>query len=232
MKQNHSCSDCAVRGNHTLCSMESSILEEFDFIGTSAHLSGGVPVFREGDDSKSVHVLCSGRVKLSSTGREGRNLILKIARSGAVLGLSAALAGQPYEVTAETVEPCQIKTIRRRDLLDFLDRNPTASIRVARCVVGEYTAVFNEVRRLALPTSATGRVANLLLEWSREHAADNGLTGRCIMPLTHQEIAAMTATTRETVTRALRHLRREQLISIRGASLTVLQPQMLELLAA
>jgi CRP/FNR family transcriptional regulator len=52
-----------------------------------------------------------------------------------------------------------------------------------------------------------------------------------MMPLTHEEIASMTATTRETVTRVLGQLKRDQLISIRGAALTVLQPQALERLA-
>jgi CRP/FNR family cyclic AMP-dependent transcriptional regulator len=87
------------------------------------------------------------------------------------------------------------------------------------------------VRRLALPATASGRVANLLLDWSREQAPEHAIQGRCMMPLTHEEIASMTATTRETVTRVLGQLKRDQLISIRGAALTVLQPQALERLA-
>jgi CRP/FNR family transcriptional regulator len=74
-------------------------------------------------------------------------------------------------------------------------------------------------------------VANLLLDWSRDQAPENAPNGRCMMPLTHEEIASMTATTRETVTRVLGQLKRDQLISIRGAALTVLQPQALERLA-
>jgi CRP/FNR family transcriptional regulator len=104
-------------------------------------------------------------------------------------------------------------------------------MRAARCIAQEYKAAFSEVRRLALPATASGRVANLLLDWSREQSTDHSPNGRCMMPLTHEEIASMTATTRETVTRVLGQLRRDQLISIRGASLTVLQPQALERLA-
>jgi CRP/FNR family cyclic AMP-dependent transcriptional regulator len=213
------------------CSMQDAALTKFDSIGTPVRFSSGAVIFREGDNCGSVHVLCSGRVKLSATSREGRTLILKIARAGEVLGLSAALAGQPFEVTAETVEPCQLKTIRRQALLDFLDHNAEASMLAARCVAQEYKAAFSEVRRLALPATASGRVANLLLDWSRDQAPENAPNGRCMMPLTHEEIASMTATTRETVTRVLGQLKRDQLISIRGAALTVLQPQALERLA-
>jgi len=231
MERNQGCLDCPARGKHMFCSMNDSEMGKFDSLGTPVRFSSGAVIFREGDNCGSVHVLCSGRVKLSATSREGRTLILKIARAGEVLGLSAALAGQPFEVTAETVEPCQLKTIRRQALLDFLDRNPDASMRAARCVAQEYKAAFSEVRRLALPATASGRVANLLLDWSREQSPDNTANGRCMMPLTHEEIASMTATTRETVTRVLGQLKRDQLISIRGASLTVLQPQALERLA-
>ncbi|HTV81509.1 MAG TPA: Crp/Fnr family transcriptional regulator [Acidobacteriaceae bacterium] len=231
MERNQGCLDCPARGKHLFCGMEDASLTKFDPLGTIVQFGGGGVIFREGDNCGSVHVLCSGRVKLSATSREGRTLILKIARAGEVLGLSAALANQPYEVTAETVEPCRLKTIRRQALLDFLDRNPDASMRAARAVAQEYKAAFAEVRRLALPATASGRVAGLLLEWSREQAPANSQSGRCVMTLTHEEIASMTATTRETVTRVLGQLRRDQLIQIRGAALTVLQPQALERLA-
>jgi len=216
-RSSQGCLDCPSRGKHMFCSMEPSSLEKFDCIGTPVRFSSGAVIFREGDNCGSVHVLCSGRVKLSATSREGRTLILKIARAGEVLGLS--------------VEPCQLKTIRRQALLDFLDRNPDASMRAARAVAQEYKAAFCEVRRLALPATASGRVANLLLDWSREQQTESTTKGRCMMPLTHEEIASMTATTRETVTRVLGQLKRDQLIQIRGAALTVLQPQALERLA-
>lgn len=232
MERSQGCVECTARGKHPFCNMENSSLTKFDTIGTQVQFGSGAVIFREGDHCGSVHVLCSGRVKLSATSREGRTLILKIARAGEVLGLSAALGGQPYEVTAETVEPCRVKTIRRQALLDFLDRNPDASLRAARAVAQEYKAAFSEVRRLALPATASGRVANLLLDWSREQASPEGAArGRCMMPLTHEEIASMTATTRETVTRVLGQLKRDNLIQIHGAALTVLQPQALERLA-
>jgi CRP/FNR family transcriptional regulator, cyclic AMP receptor protein len=231
MERSFGCLECPARGKHLFCNMQASALEKFDCLGTLVQFSSGAILFREGDTCGSVHVLCSGRVKLSTTSREGRTLILKIARAGEVLGLSAALANQPYEVTAESMEPCRVKTIRRQAILEFLDRNPDAALRAARTVAQEYKAAFFEVRRLALPATASGRVANLLLDWSRDHNPDSASRTRCMMPLTHEEIASMTATTRETVTRVLGQMKRDQVISIHGAALTVLQPQELERLA-
>ena len=114
MERSQGCMECTARSKHMFCSMQNSSLEKFDSIGTPVRFGSGAIIFREGDNCGSVHVLCSGRVKLSATSREGRTLILKIARAGEVLGLSAALAGQPFEVTAETVEPVSYTHLKFR----------------------------------------------------------------------------------------------------------------------
>ena len=60
-------------------------------------------LFVEGQAPRGIFVLCKGRVKLSICASDGKTLILKIAEAGEVLGLSAAVSGAPYELTAETV---------------------------------------------------------------------------------------------------------------------------------
>jgi CRP/FNR family transcriptional regulator len=80
----------------------------------------GAFVFREGDTSNAVFVLCSGKVKVSTTSREGRTMILRIADAGDVLGLSSALTGSEYEVTAEVLEPCRVRVLHLRHLNTML----------------------------------------------------------------------------------------------------------------
>jgi len=58
-------------------------------------------LFVEGQNPRGVYILCSGKVKLSTTSKEGKVLILKQAEAGEVLGLSAAVSGTNYEMTAE-----------------------------------------------------------------------------------------------------------------------------------
>jgi CRP/FNR family transcriptional regulator, cyclic AMP receptor protein len=101
----------------------------------------------------------------------------------------------------------------------------------ARILAQEYKVMCRNLKRLTLPASVPARVANLLLDWTEEHAPDPMANGHCLMPLTHEEIALMIASTRETVTRILGRLKRDQVISFRGAALTVLQPQALQQLA-
>ncbi len=71
-------------------------------------------LFVEGQVPRGAFVLCSGRVKLSTTSREGKVLILKMAEPGDALGLSAVISGTPYELRAETAGPCQGTTLSAR----------------------------------------------------------------------------------------------------------------------
>ena len=74
--------------------------------------ASGALLFVEGQTPRGVYVLCSGKVKLSTTSKEGKVLILKQAEAGEVLGLSAAISGTNYEMTAETVHAMPVEFYR------------------------------------------------------------------------------------------------------------------------
>lgn len=205
-------------------------IDHFHTIGVEKCYSRGEKLFAEDEMPQSVFIVRSGRVKISVSSREGKTMILKVAEAGRVLGLSAAMSGSQHESTAEALEPCVVTAIAVRDFLRLLSRHPEAAMEATRWVLNEYQAVFNDVCRLALPATVAGRLANLLLDWRKK--SQGQITARYTMVLTHEEIASMTGTSRETVTRVLRQFQREKLISIKGASLTVLQPQALEQLSA
>jgi CRP/FNR family transcriptional regulator len=149
-----------------------------------------------------------------------------------VLGISAAMSGTSHETTAEAVELCRVKAIRVSDFLRFLQNYPEASAEATSCLLREYRVVLNNVCRLALPNTVAGRLATLLLEWlDVRRATATASDRRFIVALTQEEIASMTNTSRETVSRVLHQFQQDKLISIKGASVTILQPRALELLA-
>lgn len=213
------------------CNLHGEALSHFNSLGVPADTPSGAKLYREGESGNAVYVVCSGQVKLSCTSKEGKTLILKIAMPGDVLGLSAAITGSPYEVTAEAIETTQIKAITRKDFLDFLQKHGEASLNSARLLSNEYKDAFVEARRLALSTSVSGRLASVFLEWGRA-AACGKPEMKFNMRLTHEELADMIGTSRETVTRALNRFRKDRLIEIHGVSVLILSPEKLEILTA
>jgi CRP/FNR family transcriptional regulator len=213
------------------CNLDEAALLDFNALGEQALVPPGTHLFRESDPGHAVFVLCTGQVKLSCTSRDGRTMILKLAMPGDVLGLSAVLSGTPFEVTAQTMEPTQIKSIDRAAFLGFLQRHGEASLHAAQALSADYNAAFFDVRRLALSATSAGRLAAVLLDWGRT-AACTQPDMRFPMSLTHEELANLVGTSRETVTRTLGKFKRDGLIAIEGPSIRILAPEALEELSA
>jgi CRP/FNR family cyclic AMP-dependent transcriptional regulator len=212
--------------------LKGEALARFKAIAPEFNRSRGELLFTEDQIPKCVFIVCSGRVKLTVSSREGRTAILRIAGPGEILGLSAAMSSTPHETSAEAVEFCRVQAIRVSDFLGFLQRYPEASAEATNCLLRDYRVALNNVCRLALPNTVSGRLASLLLEWLDSNANATGKSNRFIVALTQEEIANMTNTSRETVSRVLHQFQQDKLISIKGASMTILQPQALEELAA
>ena len=224
------CSTCEYRSLRVFCNLSPEALKDLDTIGAHASLPKGAILFQEEDQSQSVSILCEGQVKLSCTSRDGKTLILKIALAGDVLGLGAVISNTPYEVTAEAIEPIRIKNLRKDVFLAFLERHGEVSMHAAQSLSEEYKTAFFDAKRLALAPSAAGRLASVLLEWGRSACCGQPVM-KFTMSLTHEELANLAGTSRETVTRALGRMQKQKLILINGSSITILSPEKLLLLS-
>lgn len=224
------CTECGHRTLRLFCNLGEDALQRLDAIGMRVALPGRAVLFTESQPASGVFVVCEGQLKLSTTSREGRVMILRLAGPGDVLGLSAALNDVQNEVTAETLEPTILKSIRRNDFMEFLQTHVEVGEKTSQVMAKEYREVFLDVRRLALSGSASGRLARLMLDWANTAACGKPEL-RFTMALTHEELASMAGTSRETVTRLLNQFERDGLIRRRGSSITLLDPDRMDLLA-
>ncbi len=189
-----------------------------------------VSCLRKVRTARSVSIVCDGRIKLTRSSRDGKTLLVKIAKPGDVLGLSAALSKTPYEVTAQAIEHAQIKTFHQSDFLHFIQRHVEGSLHAAESISSEYRSVLSDACRLALSSSIAGRVAHLLLELAVEGETAQAAQPEIHLPLTHEDLASMLGSSRESVTRVLNHFRRSGIISLKGTKLTILRKEALEIL--
>ncbi len=178
-------------------------------------------LFEEEQEASSILIVLDGCAKISVNSSQGKRLILWVARPIELLGLTSVLRGSCHEVTAETLHPCRIASIRRREFLDFLVRYPAAYEGVARELSVEMSRAREQTRIRGLGSSATIKLAWLLLDWSSDcsQTAERGI--RVTVPLTHEEMGECIGVTRETVCRALAELRRQRLIDLQRAALII-----------
>jgi len=219
------CNDCSLRQAHGgFCNMSSEPVAAMDTIKFSGAYPKNALLFVEGEQPRGVYILCSGRAKLTTSSTEGRTLIVKIVNPGEILGVSAAILGKPYEVSAETLEASQVSFIRREDFMRFLNAYSEACMKTAHQLSEKYESAQREIRTLGLAQTTSEKLAKLLLDWSAT-GEETPQGTRMQVLLTHEEIAQMIGTTRETVTRLLSDFRRKKLISVKGSSLFLLAKQ-------
>src|SRR6202047_315716 len=193
-----SCLSCPHREDRLFCNLSPPALERLAAITSAAAYPKGATLFVEGQSPRGVFILCSGRVKLSTTSADGRSLILRVSESGEVLGLPATVTGKPYELTADVIEPTQANFISRDDFLRFLRENGEAALRVAQQLGETYHSAIAEMRTIGLSHSAGEKLARFLLDLSADHAVEKGEV-KLTLTFTHEEIAQMIGAARETV---------------------------------
>jgi CRP/FNR family cyclic AMP-dependent transcriptional regulator len=226
-----SCLTCKLRKDKWFCGLSPEVLKSFS---AASHLNtypGGALLFVEGQMPRGALVLCSGKVKLSTTSREGKVLILKMAEPGEVLGLSAVISGTCYELTAETAGPCQVNFIERDALMKLVEKHGELGLHAAQALSTEFQSAYRDIHDLVLARSSAGKLARLLLSWTagREHGAAEI---RIRSSLTHEEMAQMIGSSRETVTRLLSELKKKEFIRLEGSTLVIRNRVALEALAA
>jgi CRP/FNR family cyclic AMP-dependent transcriptional regulator len=220
LELNDGCKNCKHKCAGFFCELATPSVKNFDAIKSTATYPKGALLFVEKQDSRGVYVLCEGEVKLSISSPEGKIMIMRIAQAGELLGLMATMAGTPYEVTAETIHPCQVAFVRREDFLRFVASHPEASQNVVRQMSSQYRGACEQLRTVGLSASAREKLARLLLTWT-EGIQQTKEGTRIKLPLTHEEIAEFIGTTRETVTRTLSDFKVLHLVAIQGSTLMI-----------
>ncbi len=214
------CVACPDREDRLFCNLPEPAVQQLAAITSAATYPKGAMLFLEGQVPRGVFILCSGRVKLSTSHTDGRTLILRISEPGEVLGLPATVTGKPYELTAEVIEPTQANFISHTDFLNFLREHGEAALRVAQQLGETYHSAIEEMRTIGLSHSAAEKLARFLLELAADHGPGDVET-KLTLTLTHEEIAQMIGASRETVTRLFSDFKKKQLLQVKGSTLII-----------
>lgn len=223
------CSECAAARSGFFCKFSESTLAAWDGVTHTSTLPAGAILFVEGQSPRGMFVICSGRVNLSTTSKEGKLLLLKTAESGEVLGLSATISGLGYEVTAETATPCQVSFVDRNHTLELMQTCSEFSMQAAQYLSRGFHEAYRDIHGLMLSKTSAGKLARLLLAQS-PLLEPEGPEIRIPTTMTHEEMAHRIGASRETVTRLLTNLKRKHLIRLDGPTLVIRDRTALEAL--
>jgi CRP/FNR family transcriptional regulator len=225
LKLQNRCIECCLRTEGFFCGFSPESLALFERVKITNAYSPGSMLFIEGQPASGVYMLCSGRVKLYTCSRNGKVVILHIAKAGELLGLSAVVSKSNYEVSAEVIEPCQVNYVRDSDFLRLMENNSDIAMSAVRHLCGQYKDAYHQIRSFALSNSVSDKLSNLMLEWCGSGKLDGPIEIK--MRFTHEEVAEMIGTSRETVTRLLKDFKDRNLITLKGSNLHIHDPKLL-----
>jgi len=225
------CAACSNRRPGWFCSLGSAVLADLELATSTISLPAHASLFSQGEDARCLYLICSGYLKLTAGRADDRQMIVRVAGPGSMLGLYAVLSHGLYEVSAESLTTAQLRPVERERFLGFLRSHKEAQMRAVQCICQEYRFALQDACRIALSETVATRLGRLLLELSHQ-IGEHTLSGEYRFPLllTHEEMASMTSTTRETVTRTLGQFRKDGWISIEDSIITVHQPDQLQML--
>jgi CRP/FNR family transcriptional regulator, cyclic AMP receptor protein len=225
------CLTCQWRQEKRFCGISPAALRHLQRIALFGTHRAGAVLYREGQAPDGVFILCNGRAKISISSSRGSVVILKMAEAGEVLGLEAVLGNRPHEETAELTDSCQVKFVSKKELLRHFAKHGEAAVKAALQLNANCHAAREQIRHIGFSVSGSEKLARLLFTWVGD--GRNGQLHDQILkaPFTHEEIAQMVGSTRETITRALNNLKRKEVLEIRGKTLIVKNVEELERLA-
>lgn len=208
--------------------------EEMESLVHITHMDkvqAGQPLFLPDDPSDKVYLLKEGRVKISKVSEDGKELTLAILEQGEIFGELALVDEGPRETIAETLEDTFICVIGRQDFERLLETKPKIALHVTKLIGLRRKAIEAKVEDLVFK-DVSSRLAKLLLELADTYGTQVSNGMRIDVKLTHQELANLIGSTRETTTATLNELKRLGFIEMEKRRLIVVDQSGLEAVAA
>ena len=174
------------------------------------------------EEGDALFIIASGQVKVSIVSENGREMILSLLGEGAVFGELSLLDGKPRSANVVATQDTALYMVRRADFLQLLYKVPQIAIGLLAELAARLRKTDRKIEGLAL-LDVTSRISETLLQLAEEQGSQTEFGVTLSARPTHQQLANMSGTTRETVSRVLKRLENQGYISTEGRSITILR---------
>lgn len=179
----------------------------------------GTAIFHQNDGEGGLYLILAGSVKISRTGRDGRDVTVAVLHEGNFFGEMSLLDGQPRSASATAMEAAQLLVLDREHFQRYVLTQAGIMAKLLRELSKRLRAADQTIENLALG-SVADRLVCLIGHLGRHKPLKDG-TGVIDRAPTHQELAEMVGSSRETVTRALAAMEKAGLITIVNKRITL-----------
>jgi CRP-like cAMP-binding protein len=187
-------------------------MQELSRITSMRDIPKNQPIYFPQEPSNSIFFLKKGRVKLTRISNDGKEMILALVTKGEVFGEMAYLDEAERKEFATSLDDCLVCAINKNEFKEFVDRNPELNLRITKLIGLKLKKYSERIEELVFK-DAEQRVVSFIIRLADENGRKIG-DEIFIKPfLKHQDIAELTATSRQTVNSILTDLREKKVIN-------------------
>jgi CRP/FNR family transcriptional regulator len=183
-------------------------------------------IFVEEETGRYMYIVLAGKIKVTKSTSDGRESILAIHQAGDFFGEMSLLDGKTSPATVSAMEDCRIASISSGDFQRYLMRNEKVLQQIIQVLCARVRQGWAQVQSLSYGT-AESRIRLGIQQLARKHGVHDARGTIIDLKITHQELAEMVGTSRETVTRTLASLQKQGAIQLEHRRIVVLSQGML-----
>ncbi len=183
-------------------------------------------IFLEEETGNYMYIVLAGKVKVTKATSGGKETILAIHQPGDFFGEMALLDGKTSPATVSAIEDCRIATIYHSDFQRLMMSNEKVVRQIIQVLCSRLRQVWAQVQDLSYST-ADDRIRAGILQLSRKHGVPDARGIIIDLKITHQELAELVGTSRETVTRTLARLQKKGVLQLDQRRIILLKPKAL-----
>jgi CRP-like cAMP-binding protein len=204
--------------------------EELTRIGSIAQQKNyerGQAIFWDGDPGTGFYMVADGKVKIYKTSADGKEQILHIYGPGHPFGEVPVFSGNRFPANAQALEKSRLLFFPRKDFIQLISRHPSLALNMLAVLSMRLRQFTVQVENLSLK-EVPARLASYLIYLSSEQAGAAAVD----LPISKGQLASLLGTIPETLSRIFNKMSQQQLISVEGGRIGLLNRNALEDLAA
>lgn len=216
----HDCVHCASREKGIFCELSTFVLSDISQHKVMNTYKKGQVIFYQDNPPFGLYCLSSGKIKVTKTGSDGKESIVRLAKGGDILGHRSLFSQTNYTATATTLEETTICFIDKKYIFQAIEKNPSIALNIIQKLSQEMGAAESKNASM-FQKNVRERLAELLLTLSSSYGIKEANRIKLDIKLTREEMASMIGTASETIIRFMSEFKDEGLIEQEGKTIFI-----------
>lgn len=215
-----SCETCPSKKDGIFCHLNFSEIEDISHHKITNRYKKGQALFVQGTHPFGLYCVSSGNIKLTQTGVDGKESIVRIVHAGDILGHRSLFTDEDFGKTATAMEDTEVCFIDKKYILDLIQKNPTVALNVINKLSRDMGQAENKLSSLH-QKNVRERLAELLLSLKATHGVFENGRWKIDLKLTREEMATMIGTANETLIRFMTEFKDADIIEQEGKTIYI-----------